>query len=304
MKKILSLGFILILFGVCLLYHENITMFIIDNFTDYKKETTTLVNNEYASSSDYDFIQLTDDFEPDNKQDIINIYYTVLNSGMDEFIFYCPTSYEDCVDDIKYISNNQDLLANIDNFIPVYNSFEEIFTEYDSLGKITIKIKYTYSKESINKIKETVKNIVDTNITSDMTTEIKIKKIHDYIINNTKYDVNRSDNKDTTYQSDNAYGALLEHYAVCGGYTDSMKLFLDYLNIPNYKIASENHIWNLVYIDNTWYHLDLTWDDPVTSNNEDVLLYDYFLITTDELKQINSEQHIFDEKVYVEAKSN
>lgn len=304
MKKLFSLGLTLILFGVCLLFHKEITTFIIDNFTDYKKEKSTLVNNEYAGSNDYGFVQLTDDFEPDNKQDIINIYYTVLNSGMDKFVFYCPTSYVTCIDDVKYISNDQNLLANIDNFISVYNSFDEIYTEFDSLGKVVIEVNYTYSKEKINKLKETIKNIIDTNITSDMTEEIKIKKIHDYIINSTKYDVNRSDNKDTTYQSDTAYGALIEHYAVCGGYTDSMKLFLDALNITNYKIASENHIWNLVFTNNKWYHLDLTWDDPVTSNNEDVLLYDYFLITTDELKQTNSEQHIFNENIYIEAKSN
>ena len=129
----------------------------------------------------------------------------------------------------------------------------------------------------------------------------KIKSIHDYIINTTKYDTDRSDNKITKYHSDIAYGALIEHYAICGGYADSMKLFLDKLNIPNYKISSENHIWNLVKLDNKWYHLDLTWDDPVTSTGEDVLEYDYFLITTEQLKKLETDQHIFDENVYQEA---
>ena len=73
------------------------------------------------------------------------------------------------------------------------------------------------------------------------------------------------------------------------------------LNIPNYKISSENHIWNLVNVDNNWYHLDLTWDDPVTSNGTDVLEYDYFLITTTELEELESDQHNFDIKIYKEA---
>ena len=80
-----------------------------------------------------------------------------------------------------------------------------------------------------------------------------------------------------------------------------MKLFLDRLHIPNYKISSENHIWNLVKLDNEWYHLDLTWDDPVTSTGEDVLEYDYFLITTDELEKLETDQHIFDKNIYTEA---
>ena len=134
-----------------------------------------------------------------------------------------------------------------------------------------------------------------------MTNEDKIKIIHDYIINNTKYDKAKSDNKVKLYNSDIAYGALIEHYAICGGYSDSMKLFLDKFGIENYKISSENHIWNLVKLNNEWFHLDLTWDDPVTNTGEDVLEYDYFLITTEELQTLDTDQHFFDKTIYTEA---
>ena len=79
-----------------------------------------------------------------------------------------------------------------------------------------------------------------------------------------------------------------------------MALFLDYYKIPNFKIISENHIWNAVFVDNKWYHLDLTWDDPVSNNGKDVLEYTFFLISSDELNDIEKEQHVFDKEVFSE----
>ena len=77
-----------------------------------------------------------------------------------------------------------------------------------------------------------------------------IKIIHDYIINNTKYDSDKSDRNIEKYNSNIAYGPLLQGYGLCGGYTDAMAIFLDYYDIPNYKVISENHIWNAVYLNN------------------------------------------------------
>ena len=301
MKKIIGLLLVIDVFFLCLIYNDEIINFIVNTFNNYNKDATILNNNEYANNNDYSYVKLTDDFVPKNKNDIINIYYTILNSGMSSFTFYCSNEYKDCINDINYISNNQILLSEINNFVPVYNSFQNIDTEFDSLGKVTITITHNYTNSQIEIIESKVDDIYNELIKDNMTDNEKIKSIHDYIINTTKYDTDRSDNKITKYHSDIAYGALIEHYAICGGYADSMKLFLDKLNIPNYKISSENHIWNLVKLDNKWYHLDLTWDDPVTSTGEDVLEYDYFLITTEQLKKLETDQHIFDENVYQEA---
>ena len=77
-----------------------------------------------------------------------------------------------------------------------------------------------------------------------------------------------------------------------------MAIFLSDIGIPNHKISTENHIWNAVYLDNNWYHLDLTWDDPVTSTGENMLIHDYFLITTAQLEQLDVSQHKYDKTVY------
>ena len=128
-----------------------------------------------------------------------------------------------------------------------------------------------------------------------MKTEDKILKIHDYIINTTKYDTDNSDSKSST-----AYGALINHKAVCGGYADAMALFLNKFNVPNFKIASNTHVWNAVYIDSTWLHLDLTWDDPVSSSGEDTILHKFYLIDTPSLEKYKITDHEYDKTIYEE----
>ena len=111
-------------------------------------------------------------------------------------------------------------------------------------------------------------------------------------MSNTVYD-SESDNLDTT----SAYGSLILGHAVCSGYSDAMALFLDKFNIPNLKISSANHVWNLVYLDNNWLHLDLTWDDIENNRYRD----NYFLITKEKLFSLDTKEHNFDNSFFVEG---
>ncbi|UKI58189.1 MAG: hypothetical protein L6V81_01725 [Clostridium sp.] len=36
---------------------------------------------------------------------------------------------------------------------------------------------------------------------------------------------------------------------------------LDKLHIPNFKVTSSEHVWNVVYYNGKWTHIDATWDD-------------------------------------------
>ncbi|MCI8588237.1 MAG: hypothetical protein HFG40_01140 [Bacilli bacterium] len=301
MKKMFFLLSLIIILFISFYYNEDIVAFFVNLYVHQAEKTTVLVNNSYASSRNYQYIQLTDDFSPKNKQHLINIYYTILNSGMTEFTFFCPKEYGDCVSDVNDLSDDQGLLSSINNYVPVYNSFKNIETEFDTLGKVSIKIHPVYNETQKEEINRVVDQVEKTYLSPSMAQEEKIKAIHDYIINTTQYDKDRSDNKVKQYHSDTAYGALIEHQAICGGYSDAMKLFLDRMGIENYKISSENHIWNLVKVDNTWLHLDLTWDDPITDTGENVLEYSYFLITTEELQSLETDQHVYNKAVYPEA---
>ena len=280
-------------------FREEIFIFYNSYCAPIEKRISELEKNEYYRNYDFTYVENTKNFIPNNKTDIKNIYYTIVNSGMTEFTFYCPSEYQSCMDDVNEIANDQNIISNINNFVHPYNSFNSLKTEIDSLGKITIEIEKVYNDEMIilidYKINEIYKDIIGNNNFDNKT---KIKTIHDYIINNTKYDKDRSDNKIIKYQSDNAYGVLIENYGLCGGYTDTMMLFLEKMGIESIKISTENHVWNYVNLDNKWLHLDLTWDDPISTDGKDVLDDTYFLIKDNQLKEIEKFEHNYDESVY------
>ena len=70
----------------------------------------------------------------------------------------------------------------------------------------------------------------------------------------------------------NAYGALVDGLAICSGFSHAIAEICDYLGIPNFYIDNETHIWNVLYIDNQWKMLDVTWN--ATGDNTSA----YFLV--------------------------
>lgn len=104
--------FTLFVFALGFLQKEEILDTIIDY---YNKIPTTLNNNEYTKEVDVDFVKLTDDFIANNKDELINIYYTIISSGMQEFTFYCDNGYKECLKDVEAINNDSTLLSQINN---------------------------------------------------------------------------------------------------------------------------------------------------------------------------------------------
>lgn len=273
-------------------------------------------SNSYKKSDDFVFVQNTADFLPLSYSDILNIYYTITNSGFETFTFYCPSEYKNCTKDVEKISDDPETLTYINNFVHPYNSFSNIQTIISETGEINITIHYLYTEEEIKAIDEKVNQIYNQVITNSMDDYDKIKAIHDYIIDHTKYDIERNNDESSKYLSYKAYGPLIEGYATCSGYTDAMALFLEKMKIKNFKVATEliqedisGHVWNAVLLDNKWLHLDLTWDDPVSESGKDYLQHKYFLITSADLEKTDNgeivvKEHIFNERIYPELKKS
>ena len=53
-----------------------------------------------------------------------------------------------------------------------------------------------------------------------------------------------------------------------------------------------------VKLNGIWYHIDLTWDDPIYTNGMQYTIHDYFMLTTNELINKNDDEHNFDELIY------
>ena len=260
-----------------------------------------VIPEKIENNRTYDFatVHETDNFEPHNIQDIKDIYFTVLNNGWDSFTFYCPSDYTACIDDVLSIANKSTYLEIINYYVSPYNNYSFYNTTVSTNGEIYLTIDKVYTKGEIDYLKNYIdETLVNLGINISKPTKNDLKKIHDYLISNITYD-NSYTEGDLNSNSNNAYGAITKHTAICSGYTDIYVLFLDRLNVKNFKLPSEKHIWNYVYFDNTWTHVDLTWDDDEVNKNN---TSNFFMINTKKLKELDNKKHEFKTDLFLETK--
>lgn len=126
-----------------------------------------------------------------------------------------------------------------------------------------------YSKEDVDMAENAIEQVKNEiiSLTSGKSDYEKIKIVHDYLIDNVEYDT-------TVLGSNiyNIYGALVSKRCVCEGYAKSFQYLMNELGIDtaivigtgtNSNNETENHAWNYVKLDNNWYAVDVTWDDPI-----------------------------------------
>ena len=70
-----------------------------------------------------------------------------------------------------------------------------------------------------------------------------------------------------------------------------MAIFLSHLEIPNIKVSTDTHVWNAVYLDNNWYHIDVTNDD--IGNN---ISYEFFMLDSEDIHY--DENHNYSKIIY------
>lgn len=167
----------------------------------------------------------------------------------------------------------------------------------------TISIKYNASKKTLQKRYNSLKNAVNSATNSIGTglskTEVLVAT-HDYLIKRCTYDLPYSykleanKNKKSfvpDYNAHSAYGVLCRKSGVCSGYAYAYRLILAAYGIDSKVVESQamNHAWNLVKLNNQWYHVDVTWDDPDASTSwtgngsGDLIYYTYFLLNDTEM---------------------
>lgn len=97
--------------------------------------------------------------------------------------------------------------------------------------------------------------------------------INDYLAQNCEYD--------GTLSKFTAYNALVEKTAVCQGYALAYKALATELGLDCQIVTSRslNHAWNMVEVDDKFYHIGTTWNDPTGSSLGEAR-HNYFLKST------------------------
>lgn len=164
---------------------------------------------------------------------------------------------------------------------------------------MNIHFNYRFPRKTLlhylNEVETKATSITKTIITPDMNDYQKEVALHDYIINHARYDDLNYRRNTVPDESYTPYGILIKGTGVCAGYAYTMKYLCDKAGIDcivvSGKADGDDHAWNMVKIGGDYYHVDVTWDDPV---GMDRLRYYYFNLS-DEMMAVN---HSWDRNLY------
>ena len=188
-----------------------------------------------------------------------------LNLSTDKLSFVCFLRYY-----FPFISNGAEL--------------DRVSSRNNILTKIYISNTMTLdeTKNYFNALDQEVSSIISL-VSDDMDDVEKAMIIHDYLVNYCKYQLHDFD--DDTFRSG---GILFRKTGVCQAYTYAYQYIMNQLGMECYVVESSNmnHAWNIINIDQHYYHVDVTWDDPIYDNFGRVK-HLYFLLSDEAIKNSN-----------------
>lgn len=96
----------------------------------------------------------------------------------------------------------------------------------------------------------------------DMSDVEKVKAVNQYMAENITYDMKDYLAGKMPYRTQTIIGALVDGQTTCSGYTAAFHLLMQRLGISDSLVSSipMNHSWNMVKLDGSWYHIDVTWN--------------------------------------------
>lgn len=193
-----------------------------------------------------------------------------------ELMYQAVRNHEEVVDIKQLQIPSIDVTALVNSFMYEYPDVSFVINErsYESVNGIITKIKFTY-KESVDLTqpkleyvdKETDK--IALLIQKNWTDLQKIAWINDYICDNYNYDLKT--------QNHSIYQFLKTRSGVCDAYAALFTILCEKAGVNVSYCYSDDiqHIWNMVEVDGSWYHVDTTWNDDYNDR------YEFFMLSDD-----------------------
>jgi|LSQX01.1.fsa_nt_gb transglutaminase-like putative cysteine protease len=228
----------------------------------------------------------------------------------DELYSLIDAAFKNLIPQFEIILDNAtyDVLVNDDEFMLKYVNLGVTHSDYDyQTNLFSYRIDYSvfhqmqglifnrnaveqYASAEVRDYDTQMRAIRDKIIVPNMTDRQKVKAVHDHIVTNYKYD---TDFESGLYGNDTYafHGLLKNGTGVCQAYAELFFLFMCYEDIECYYVTgwakSETgeyglHAWNVVYVEDGYYHVDVTFDDPVPDTGNKIS-YDYFLKIDEEM---------------------
>lgn len=169
----------------------------------------------------------------------------------------------------------------------------------DMFGHVAICPQYFFDKAKVKeynrKIEETVNALAaQIELTKGNDYE-KAQKVHDWLCMNVEYDMLGADMNEPVrvITSHNIIGVFAHHRAQCEGIAKAVKVLLNAVDVrcivatgvAHSERENGPHAWNIVNLDNTPYHMDVTWDIGAMGGAKKTISYDYFNITDEMIER-------------------
>lgn len=227
-----------------------------------KKNSVSLNFSEDRNSEDYIYTYVSprlDDLEITGEHQIFDVGYMIIELNGADF-------------DVSYTLKNN--ICNVKNFDcqkqPTYDmeNYKSEPRELEAAEQVNLEVQ----PDAIHKeLYPEVDAILEKTIKPGMSVKDKIKTIHDYVAENITYS-----GDDDFFNAESALEAISTKKGVCAHYSSLFYFLCKRALVPVRVLEGEcltgRHMWNLVFVDNQWLHVDVTWDD---SKNK--VIYDYYL---------------------------
>lgn len=219
-------------------------------------EATVDLSKYFISDGGYESFSAP---ELNNEEELLT-YDAAVEDGFKNAVYVGFMNRSTYIDVESYgisVSRCKELITDLVNMYPQLFFVNSRFSYYynNLTGAMTALVpSYRYEPWQQQQVESTVASIVN-GMDPTWNNERKLLYLHDYLAMNITYD--------RTLSRHDVYQALIEHDAVCSGYSMAYRYLAMTAGIDVDVVVSDtiNHAWNMYNAYGKRYFIDVTWDD-------------------------------------------
>ena len=163
----------------------------------------------------------------------------------------------------------------------------------------TIYLQYTFSAERVKTIQQSIKDVIDNDFCLEYVKKLprqeQVAYVYKWLVTYCTYNANSAYNQ-------SIYSVFVRRNSVCTGYAKAAQYLFNLLGIESRLVFGRlhndkeegRHCWNLVKVDNEYYHCDACFGDSILDNvaiksgvqelfKIDSINYNFLCVSTDEI---------------------
>ena len=172
----------------------------------------------------------------------------------------------------------------------------------------TIHLQYTFSPERVKTIQLSINDVIENDFCIDyvkkLTQQEQVAYVYKWLVTYCTYNANSAYNQ-------SIYSVFVRRNSVCTGYAKATQYLLNLLGIESRLVFGRlhndkedgRHCWNLIKVDNEYYHFDACFGDSILDNvaiksgvqelfKIDGINYNFLCVSTDEILRTRSIEDI------------